>query len=182
MTTATAPAISTGTWTLDPVHSAVNFRVRHFGLTWLRGGFSEFDLVAQVDDNGAIQLEGSTKVDTITFTNEQLKGHLLSPDFFDAQLHPQLTFTSTNVDFAADGRATVIADLTLKGITKSVTLTGSWAAPAEGLGGDTRFGLELTGDLDRNDFGISWAAQLANGADVVSPKVKLEGEFELVKS
>ena len=182
MTTATAPAVSTGTWTLDPVHSSVNFRVRHFGLTWLRGGFSEFDLTANVDDAGAVALEGSTTVDTITFTNEQLKGHLLSPDFFDAQLHPKLTFKSTSVDFAADGTATVVADLTLKGVTKSVTLNGAWAAPTEGLGGDTRFGLELAGEINRNDFGISWAAQLANGADVVASKVKLEGEFELVKS
>ncbi|MCW2971801.1 MAG: YceI family protein, partial [Thermoleophilia bacterium] len=103
-------------------------------------------------------------------------------DFFDAQLHPKLTLKSTSVDLAADGTATVVADLTLKGTTKSVTLTGQWSAPTEGLGGDTRFGLELTGEIDRNDFDISWAAQLASGADVVGRKVRLEGEFELVKS
>ena len=182
MSTATESPISTGTWSLDHVHSSVNFRVRHFGLTWLRGGFSEFDLLVNVDEAGAIVLEGSTNVDTINFTNEQLKGHLLSPDFFDAQLHPKLTFKSTSVDFAADGTATVVADLTLKGTTKSVTLTGAWSAPTEGLGGDTRFGLELGGEIDRNDLDISWAAQLASGADVVGRKVRLEGEFELVKS
>ncbi|MCW2949969.1 MAG: YceI family protein [Thermoleophilia bacterium] len=182
MTTATATKISTGTWTLDPVHSSVAFRVHHFGLTWLRGGFEDFSLTATVDETGAVQLEGSTQVETINFTNPQLKGHLLSPDFFDAQLYPTLTFSSTNVELADDGSATVVADLTLKGTTKSVILTGTWAPPTEGLGGDTRFGLELSGAIDRNDFGISWAAQLANGADVVAPKVKLEGQFELVKS
>ena len=182
MTTATSPAIATGTWTVDPVHSSVGFRVKHFGLTWLRGGFDSFDLVAKVDEDGAMQLEGSTDVETINFTNPQLKGHLLSPDFFDAQLHPKLTFTTTSVDLKEDGTAVVEAELTLKGTTKPVTLTGTWAPAIEGMAGDVRFGLELGGEIDRFDYDISWAAQLASGADVVARKVRLEGEFELVKA
>lgn len=182
MTSATASKIAAGTWNIDPVHSTVAFRVKHFGLTWLRGGFTQFDLSAKVAEDGAIQLEGSSPVDSISFPNEQLKGHLMSPDFFDAQLHPTLGFSSTSVDLAEDGTATVVADLTLRGVTKPVTLTGNWAPATEGLAGDTRFGLELGGSIDRNEFGISWAAQLANGADVLAPTVKIEGEFELVQA
>ncbi|MCW2956356.1 MAG: YceI family protein [Thermoleophilia bacterium] len=183
MSTATLSTLAPSTtWNADPVHSTVAFRVRHFGLTWLRGGFQEFTLAASVDDQGALKLEGTSPVDSISFPNEQLKGHLMAPDFFDAQMHPTLSFTSTSVDLADDGTATVIADLTLRGTTKPVTLTGRWAAPTEGLAGDTRFGLELAGEINRHDFGISWAAQLGNGADVVAPTVKIEGEFELVQA
>lgn len=180
MTTATATAIPAGTWSLDPVHSNVEFRVRHFGLTWLRGSFSTFDIAATVAEDGSISLEGGTDVETISFTNPQLIGHLLSPDFFDAQLHPRLTFRSTSVDLSDDGTARVRGELTLRGTTKEIEFTGAWSPVAEGLGGDQRFGLELRGELDRFDFGIAWQAKLANGADVVSPTVRLEGEFELV--
>jgi len=179
--TATATRIPTGTWTLDPVHSVASFRVRHFGLTWLRGTFSEFSLALAASEDGALQLEGSTPVQSIAFPNEHLHGHLMGPDFFDAQLHPTLTFRSTSIDLAADGTATVNGELTLRGTTRPIELRGAWSGPLEGLGGDERIGLELAGDLDRFDYGISWAANLPGGADVVGRKVRIEGEFELVR-
>lgn len=179
--TTTIARIAAGTWALDPVHSVVGFRVKHFGLTWLRGTFNEFQLTATASDDSSISISGSTPVQSIAFPNDQLHGHLMSPDFFDAELHPTLTFQSTSVDLADDGSATIIGDLSLRGTTKSVTLVGTWAGPLVGLGGDTRLGLEIAGEIDRNDFGISWAAQLPGGADVLARTVKLEGEFELVQ-
>ncbi len=181
MTTITTPRIEAGTWSLDPVHSVASFRVRHFGLAWLRGRFDQLELTLTSSDDGSLALEGGTAVESISFPNAQLHGHLMSPDFFDAELHPRLNFRSTDIDLADDGTATVRGELTLRGTTKPITLTGTWAGPVEGLGGDTRLGLELAGELDRFDYGISWSANLPGGGEVVSRTVRLEGEFELVR-
>ncbi len=182
MTTATVTPVAAGAWTLDPVHSVASFRVRHFGINWLRGGFKEFDLTLTAAEDGTLTITGSAPVQSISFPNEQLHGHLMSPDFFDAELHPKLTFTSTSVELAADGTAVVRGDLTLRGTTNPVELTGTWSGPIEGMAGDTRIGLEIGGDIDRNAYGISWAAKLSGGQDVVGGIVRIEGEFELVKS
>lgn len=179
MTTAATTMIPTGTWTIDPVHSVADFRVRHFGVAWLRGSFDEFDLQLTADDDGRIRLEGAAPVERVSFPNEQLRGHLMGPDFFDAQLHPQITFRSTDVDLAGDGTATARGELTIKGTTVPVELRGSWAGPVEGLAGEQRIGLELAGEIDRTAFGIDWQANLATGQEVVSRGVKLQGEFEL---
>jgi polyisoprenoid-binding protein YceI len=180
-TTLNSTKIEAGTWSLDPVHSSATFRVKHFGLTWLRGSFPSFELEAKVADDGSVALEGGTAVEGINFANPQLHGHLMSPDFFDAELNPRLGFTSSDVRLNDDGTAVVSGELTMRGTTKSIELTGTWSPPLEGLGGDIRFGLELAGELDRTDYGISWAATLPNGADVLGRTVRIEGEFELVQ-
>ena len=182
MSTATATPVAAGTWSVDPVHSVLAFKVRHFGLTWLRGGFNEFDVQLTAAEDGALQLAGSTPVQSISFPNEQLHGHLMSPDFFDAELHPTLSFESTDIQLESDGTATVRGNLTLRGTTNPIELTGSWTGPVEGMGGDERIGLELRGAVDRTAYGISWAATLAGGQDVVGAKVLLEAELELVRS
>jgi polyisoprenoid-binding protein YceI len=179
MTTATSTRIQTGTWSLDPVHSVAGFRVKHFGLTWLRGKFNEFELQLVAGDDGRLQVTGGAPVEAISFPNEQLHGHLMSPDFFDVQLHPRIEFASTDVELADDGTASITGTLTIKGTALPVALTGTWSGPVEGLGGDTRIGLEVTGEIDRDAYGVSWQAQLPTGQDVVSRAVKLEGEFEL---
>ena len=181
MTTATAPQIAAGTYASDPVHSVVNFKVRHFGITWLRGGFANFDVKLVVAEDGA-KLEGSTPVEGIAFPNEQLHGHLMSPDFFDAQLHPTLSFTSSDVTLADGGSATVRGELTMRGVTRPVELTGNWNGPVEDMGGAQRIGLELAGEVDRHDFGIAWEAKLAGGQDVLGRTVRIEGEFELARA
>src|SRR5687767_771663 len=121
-TTATDHRIQAGTWSLDPVHSVASFRVKHFGLTWLRGRFTEFDLHLTSGDDGALRVEGGAPVESISFPNEQLHGHLMSPDFFDAELHPRLTFSSTAVELEDDGAALVRGDLTLRGTTHPIEL------------------------------------------------------------
>jgi polyisoprenoid-binding protein YceI len=181
MTTATALPIAAGTYAADTIHSVVNFKVRHFGITWLRGGFSNFDIKLVAGEDGALALEGSTPVQDIEFPNEQLHGHLMSPDFFDAELHPTLSFASQDVTLADDGAATVHGQLTMRGVTKDVTLVGTWSGPVEDMGGAQRIGLELAGEVDRNDFGIAWAAKLAGGQDVLGRTVRIEGEFELAR-
>lgn len=180
-TTITSPKISEGTWSLDQIHSSATFRIRHFGLTWLRGRFPKFDLTATVTEDGTIKLKGGTDVEEISFANPQLHGHLMSPDFFDAQIHPRLTFESSSVKLSDDGAALVKGLLTMKGTSKEIELKGSWQGPVEGLGSDNRFGLELAGEVDRTDYGISWSATLPQGGDVIGRTVRIAGEFELVK-
>lgn len=181
MTTATHSPVTTGTWSIDPVHSVAGFRVKHFGITWLRGKFDEFALDLTVTEDGAARLEGSTPVQSIAFPNEQLHGHLMSPEFFDAELHPRLTFSSDEVVLAEDGTATVRGELTMRGTTRPVELTGRWSGPVQGMAGEERIGLEIAGEVDRFDFGIAWDAKLTGGHDVVGRTVRLEGEFELVR-
>lgn len=182
MTTATSTStiIPTGTWSLDPVHSVASFRVKHFGITWLRGTFDAFDLTLTADAHGSVAVTGGAPVESVNFPNEQLHGHLMSPDFFDQQMHPRIQFASTDVALSPDGTAVVRGDLTIKGATHPVELGGTWSGPIEGLGGETRIGLEITGEIDRDAYGVSWAATLPTGQDVVAKGVRLEGEFELV--
>lgn len=180
MTTAAPARIAAGTWTSDPVHSVAGFRVRHFGINWLSGGFNEFEVTLTTGDAGT-KLEGSAKIESISFPNEQLHGHLMSPDFFDVQLHPTATFESSDVQLAEDGTATVNGTLTIKGTALPVTLTGTWSGPVEGMGGEQRIGLELSGEIDRDAYGVSWAATLATGQEVVAKAVKIDGSFELVQ-
>lgn len=181
MTSALATRIPAGTWGIDPVHSVASFRVKHFGITWLRGGFKEFDLALTVGEDGSYKLEGGAPTEAIDFPNEQLHGHLMSPDFFDVQLHPTATFESSDVQLAEDGTATVNGTLTIKGTALPVTLTGTWSGPVEGMGGEQRIGLELSGEIDRDAYGVSWAATLATGQEVVAKAVKIDGSFELVQ-
>lgn len=180
MTTALQQTVAAGTWAVDPVHSYAGFRVRHFGLTWLKGGFDAFEATLTSDDGG-LKLEGSTPVARITFTNEQLVGHLQSPDFFDAQLHPHLLFRSTQVTFADDGSAIIRGELTMKGVSNEVELRGTWTAGVEDPYGNERVGLELTGEIDRTAWGIAWNAPLPSGGDVLGRTVRLEAGLELVK-
>jgi polyisoprenoid-binding protein YceI len=180
--TVTAQPLATGRWNLDPVHSVVGFRVRHFGINWLRGGFTELDVRLDVTGEGELHLAGSTPVQSISFPNEQLHGHLMSPDFFDAQLHPALSFESDDVTLAEDGTATVRGTLTMRGATHPIKLDGRWSGPVEGMAGDTRMGLELSGEVDRHAYGISWGAKLPGGQDVVAGSVRIDAELQLVLS
>lgn len=184
MATATAHSaqLAQGTWKVDQLHSEAAFQVRHFGLTWLRGRFDEFDVNLSVDENGELQLLGSAPVSKIGFPNDMLAGHLQSPEFFDAQLHPEISFSASDVALEADGQCKVGGELTIKGTTKPVTLEGTWSGPIVDPFGNDRVSLELSGDIDRFDYGVSWSSNLPKGGDVLGRKVRLQGSFELVRN
>lgn len=182
MTTATHTRIEAGTWAADPGHSSVEFKIKHFGIAWLKGSFEQFEVALAIAEDGSASLAGSSPVEAVEFRgSEQLRGHLLGPDFFDAQLHPGLSFSSTSVELADDGTATVEGILTMKGVSKPVTFEGEWTGPIDDPYGGQRVGLNLGAEVNRFDFDIAWTAQLGNGTEVVAPTVRLEGGFELVK-
>jgi polyisoprenoid-binding protein YceI len=169
-----APA---GTWSADPVHSNVSFEVGYAGVNAFRGGFKEFTAIL----TGAT-LEGSAKVASVDVKDEQLNGHLQTPDFFDAQRFPEIAFTATELRRAEDGTVEGNGELTIKGVTKPLAFTGKIAdAPATDPFGRERLGLRLESTIDRNDFGVSWNAPNQSGGNYLADDVKLIAELALVR-
>ena len=162
------------TWTVDPVHSDVAFKVRHF-LTPVRGEFNDFDGVVVYDpENPAVsRVEVTVQAASIDTDNERRDGHLRSDDFFAAETHPTLTFKSKKVEQGADGLA-VTGDLTIRGVTKEVTV------PVEVLGvmGD-KAGFATQFVLDRHDYGVSWNNVLDQGGTVLGDEVTIDLNFEM---
>jgi len=160
----------------------VTFTVRHFGAGKFRGAFGDFDASVQVAEDGSLAIEGEVKVDSVQVKEPRLDGHLKSPDFFDAERYPEITFKSTSVKAAADGTLEIQGDLTIKDITKSVTATGEITHTPDDGYGSARLGVELSTTIDRNDFGITWNAELPGGILAVANEVTLQAELELKKS
>jgi polyisoprenoid-binding protein YceI len=167
--------IPTGTWKLDPVHSSVGFSVKHMAVANFRGGFREFDV-----ELGPDGLRGTVEVATVDVSDPNLNGHLLAPDFFDAERHPQLSFRSTAIRVSGE-RLDVAGELTIKGVTKPVTISGTIAGPITHLDGGSRIGLELETVIDRTAFALDWNVPLPSGGLAVGNDVKLRAELELVE-
>ncbi len=168
-------ALPAGTWELDPLHSTVGFSVRHMVVANFRGGFGTFDVT--LDESG---LRGTVDVASVSVSEPNLNGHLLSPDFFDAERNPQLSFRSTVIRVSGD-ELDIDGELTLKGVTRPVTITGTVSGPVtHAFDGSSRLGLELKTVVDRTAFGLDWNAPLPTGGFAVGNDVKLEAELELV--
>ena len=168
-----APA---GTWVADPVHSNVSFEVGYAGVNTFRGGFREFTATLSGDS-----LEGSAKVASVDVKDEQLNGHLQTPDFFDAQRYPEITFKATELSRAG---TTVrgAGELTLKGVTKPIAIAGTIAeAPATDPFGRERLGLRLEAIVDRNEYGVDWNAPNQSGGNYLADDVTLIAELALVR-
>jgi polyisoprenoid-binding protein YceI len=168
-TTTTVPA---GTFVADTVHSSVGFEVPYAVATF-RGEVPDF--TATVADG---RLEGSARIESITLKDENLIGHLLSPEFFDAERHPVVGFAG---ELRRDGdRATVDGEITLKGITKPATLTGTVVGPTVDHFGKTRIGLTLETTVDRTQFDMKWNMPLPNGEPALDNIVTLTADLTLV--
>ena len=180
MNTATQPI--SGTFVADPIHSSFQFAVKHMKVATFRAGFDDVDARLVAGDDG-VRLEGRAKVESISITNPpEFRAHVVeSTEFFDAGNHPEIVFASKSVDLAEDGTATVEGELTIKGITKPVTATGTYQAPAEDPYGGVRSSLELTATLDRRDWELTWQAPLPSGGDVLAWDVTLSVNLELVQ-
>jgi polyisoprenoid-binding protein YceI len=180
MTTQTQQALPTGTWGVDPVHSAVGFSVDYMAGTF-SGAFNKFD--ARVADG---QVSGSAEVASVMVKDENLEAHLQGPDFFDAERHPQLTFESKDVTrstHAGTGgdELTISGEITMKGHTEAVEIAGTITDPFADPFGNERFGLRLETSVDRTAFGISWNNPLPSGEPALSNEVRILAELQLVK-
>ena len=171
--------IPTGSWSLDPIHSDVGFAVNYSGAGTVRGGFNQFD--AKLVDG---KLEGSATVASVSFDEPQLVGHLLSPDFFDAERFPELRFASKTIG-RNDDEITIDGELTLRGVTKPVTITGTIVGPtpdAGAAGPIQRLALDLETSVDRSDFGIDWNRDLPSGDPALANDVKITANLALVQA
>lgn len=178
-TQTTSQQIEAGTYAADPVHSSLGFAVVHNGVSTFRGGFGSYE--ARLTGGEEPRLEGTVDVASIEVSDEQLKGHLLSPEFFDAERDPQLRFSSTGLDIEEDGSATVRGELEIKGIKREVEASGQFANLGADLAGKARVGLSLAASVDRRDFGLDWQAELPSGGEVLDWRVDIAVELELVK-
>jgi len=170
-----APA---GTWNADPVHSDVSFEVVYAGVNTFRGSFGEFSATLTGDE-----LDGSAKVASLDVKDEQLNGHLQTPDFFDSERYPEITFKATELHRLDDDRVEGKGELTIKGITQPIELTGTVAAaPATDPFGRERLGLRLETSIDRTQYGVSWNMPNQSGGDYVANDVKLITELAFVKA
>jgi polyisoprenoid-binding protein YceI len=175
MSTTTTPL--SGTYNADPIHSSFGFAVQYQGVSTFRGTLG--DVTATLSDG---RLEGAARVESISIkTPEQFRAHVLSPEFFDAANHPEVTFTSTSVDLREDGTAAVEGELTIKGITRPVSATGQWQAPAGDAFGNTRAHLHLEGTVDRTQYDMNWNAPLPSGGKALADEVTLVVDLSLVQ-
>jgi polyisoprenoid-binding protein YceI len=175
MTTATTPF--SGTYTADPIHSSFGFAVRYQGVSLFKGTLSEVD--AKLTDG---RLEGTAKVESISIrTPDQFRQHVLGAEFFDAANHPEVAFTSSDLDLREDGTANVHGELTIKGITRPVTAAGTWIAPAADAFGSTRGHLNLEAVVDRTEFDMNWNMPLPSGGNVLANEVTLTVELSLIE-
>lgn len=183
--TATSTAVSdlTGDYTIDPSHSRLGFTARHAMVTKVRGSFDQFEGTAHIDTTTPADSSVSLTIatDSIKTGSADRDGHLVSPDFFDAAANPQITFVSTSV--ARDGVTwTITGDLTIKGVSQSVTIPFEETGSAIDPFGNTRAGFEGETTINRKDWGLTWNAALETGGVLVSEKIKLEFDISAIKN
>lgn len=170
--------IPAGTWSLDPVHSSVTFAVTHNGVTTFRSGFDRYE--ARLSGGEQPRLEGTVEVESVQIEEEMLKGHLLSPEFFDTERFPRLRFASRELSVGEDGALRVRGELEIHGERREVEASGRFAQLGEDASGKARVGLSISATVDRRDFGLDWQAQLPSGGDVLDYAVTISVELELV--
>jgi polyisoprenoid-binding protein YceI len=165
------------TWAADPVHSDVAFEVEYAGVSTFRGSFRDFDATLE-----GSTLAGSARVASVDVKDEQLSGHLQSPDFFDAERYPEIAFRADTLSVADDGALTGSGELTIKGVTRPVELKGRLASAASvDPFGRERIGLTLDTTIDRNQFGVEWNAPNQSGGNYLGDEVTLKADLTFVR-
>ena len=173
------------TWKIDPAHSEINFKVKHLVVSTVTGHFSKFDASIETskEDFSDAKINFEADINSIDTKNEQRDGHLKSADFFDAEKYPKMTFVSKSIKKVSDHEMKVTGNLTLRGVTKEITLDVIYNGTVAGFGGTQVAGFEVRGKLNRFDFGLQWNALTEAGGVVVSNEVKIEilAEFNKVQ-
>ena len=185
MTTTTLQNLAqlAGDYTLDHTHTRIGFVARHAMVTKVRGAFNEFEGTAHIDsDLSKSSAQLTIQAASIDTRNADRDGHLRSNDFFDMENYPEITFASTGVRQTDDTTVQVTGDLTIKGVTKPVTVDFEYQGSATDPFGNERVGFEGAVTINRKDWGVNWNAALETGGVLVSEKVTLEFEVSAVKN
>jgi polyisoprenoid-binding protein YceI len=178
ITTDTRQALPIGTWSLDPVHSTIGFEVDYMGGAF-RGQFREVTAKLEAEGDTPV-LTGAAKVASADLKDENLTAHIQSPDFFDAERFPELSFESSEID-RADEQITVRGGITIKGVERPVELRGTLGEPVTDPYGRERISLKLDTTVDRSEFGVNWNVPLPDGKPALADEVKLAAELFFVK-
>ena len=181
---AAAPAAGPNTWNIDTAHTQAGFAVKHMMVSTVRGSFGKTEGTITWDGKDVSSIKADATIDTTTITtnNEKRDTHLKSPDFFDVAKFPTITFKSKRAEAAGAGKFKLIGDLTLRGVTKEVTLDVEGPSQPLVAQGRTRVGATATTKINRQDYGVSWSRALDGGGVVVSDEVVITLELELVKA
>jgi polyisoprenoid-binding protein YceI len=172
--------IPAGTYNVDASHSSVGFEVRHMGIATVRGAFRRF--AGTIDTSGETPvLNGTVEVASVDTGDENRDGHLTAPDFFDAEQYPEIAFHTTSLADTADGQVKLAGEITIKGTSLPIELTGTAADGGTDPWGNDRIGFEVEGVIDRRDFDLSWNQTLPNGNLLVANEVKLLVSVSAVK-
>ena len=174
ITTEASQTVPAGTWTLDPIHSSIGFEIAYMGGSF-RGHFTDVD--AHLADG---RLEGSARVASVQVKDENLEGHLQSPDFFDAERHPELRFESSDIEREGEN-VTVRGEITIKGVTQPVELKGTIGAPTAKGDGSEVIAVNLETVVNRTDFGVNWNMPLPDGRPALANEVELNAGLFLTR-
>jgi polyisoprenoid-binding protein YceI len=171
-------------WNIDPAHSEINFRVRHLVVSTVTGHFAQFDakIESGKEDFSDARITFDADVASIDTKNQQRDQHLKSPDFFDADRYPRMTFVSTGVERISNFELRVKGNLTMRGVTREITLDVVYNGTVNGFEGSQVAGFEISGKLNRFDFGLQWSALTESGGVVVSNEVRIEILAEFKKA
>ena len=170
-------------WVLDPMHSEVQFKVKHLVISTVSGFFKSFEgsLETESDDFENAAISFALDIDSIDTNQTQRDEHLKSPEFFDAAQFPQITFKSTSFKKTGDDEYALVGDLTIKGVTKTVTLDAEFGGSTDDFYGNTKAGFEVTGKINRKDFGLTWDGVTEAGSIVVGEDIKLLINIQFAK-
>ena len=184
MATIARPTTLTGTYTIDPAHSRIGFVARHAMVTKVRGSFNEYEGTGYFDaeDPTRSHLELRIEATSIDTGNADRDAHLRGNDFFDMERYPEIRFVSSAIDSVDDDHYRVTGDLTIKGVTKPVTLDVEYTGTAVDPFGNVRVGLEGKVTVNRKDWGVNWNAALEAGGVLVSEKVTLEFDVSAIRT
>jgi polyisoprenoid-binding protein YceI len=171
-------------WKIDPTHSEVQFKVKHLVISTVTGSFGSFDgqIEADGDEFENAQATFTADIDSISTNNEDRDQHLKSDDFFNAESYPQLKFESKNFEKTGDGEYKVTGDLTIRDVTKEIELDVVHGGTVGDPYGQTKAGFEVTGTINRKEFGLTWNAVTEAGNVVVGDKIKLQLNVQFVQS
>ena len=170
-------------WKLDPTHSEVQFKVKHLMITTVTGYFKQFDLEVETEGDDftkASRIQFSADIDSIDTNNQQRDTHLKSADFFDAANHSQLTFQGKSYSTSGE-EGKLVGDLTIRGVTKPITLNVEFGGIVVDPYGQTKAGFSVQSKIRRKEFGLTWDAVTEAGSVVVSDEIRIIGEIQLVK-
>jgi len=185
MSALATPQAATSTWNVDPVHSVAEFKVKHMMISNVKGQFTgvKGSLALDESDVTKSRVEASIDAGSITTREAQRDAHLKSPDFFDVEKFPALSFKSTQIKRAGEGELAVAGDLTIHGITRNVVFTVEGPTPqAKDPWGNTRLGLSATTKINRKDFGLTWNAALETGGILVGEEVTITLDVQFIKA